>query len=82
MKSGETLGLLDRLAAETGCNYMSDLRSGAVLPRIGKTVCRIAPEEYELSEWLDAVQYICGKRPDTGSASEARAYLIRWTEEK
>ncbi|MEA5002365.1 MAG: hypothetical protein VB081_02580 [Christensenella sp.] len=54
--------LLDALAKEADCAYLSELRDRGFYPSIVKALRRIDPEAYSLSEWNEAICYITGER--------------------
>lgn len=68
-------GLLDVLVSQTGCMYLSDLHNPNFLPAVQRALCRISPEQFELREWQDAVEYITGERFSFKSPKQAADYL-------
>ena len=54
-------GLLSRLAEETGCNYLSDLRTASLRHELLQRIRLISAEEYSLKEWRDAAAYLIGE---------------------
>ena len=72
-----TLPLLDYLAREAGCMYLSDL------PHAGRVECgrafhaleRVAPEAVSLHDWNDALNYLAQAPPEE-TAQAAREHLL------
>lgn len=71
-----TQGLLDRIAHQINCLYLSDLRNPAYMPSIRDAIIRIDASEYPLGEWNDAVQYITTGPTAFSTCDEARNYLL------
>ena len=71
-------GLLDRIARQMDCLYLSDLRNPAYIPAIHNTIALIQANEYALSEWNDAVQYITTKPLTFSTSYEARNFLLEY----
>lgn len=71
--------LLDYLASELGCQYLSDLR-GSDLPqhRIAAALDMVAPSRFPLGSWQDAVRYFTDSTEMPKSEEEARI-LLRMT---
>lgn len=73
----EKMSLLDVMAAQMGCEYLSDLRyldSGqraALAEKLGE----LAPKASDLRDWNDALEYLTGQPPQS-STEQARAALI------
>lgn len=70
-------GLLDRIAAESGCMYLSDLRNC-----ISKRCCRfvvsaIPASDYPVKVWEDAACYMTGSEEDFKTAEEAKQWLLK-----
>ncbi len=85
MKTGENrgendqdrkAGLLDRIAAESGCMYLSDLRGGVFKERCRFAVAQIPAAEYPVKAWEDAVYYIVGTEEDFKTAEEAKQRIL------
>lgn len=68
--------LLDTLAAELRCEYLSDLRQ---IPRESEklrcAVAQLRPADFPAKDWIAAAEYICDMR--TASAEEAQAALLQ-----
>lgn len=73
----EGMGLLERCTEEVGCAYLSDLRYLDTKERfyLAGAVEQIAPGEYSLAEWNDALDYLAGGAP-APSAGEAKQRLL------
>ncbi len=87
MKTGESRlssskgtgdGLLDRIAAETGCMYLSDLRGSAFRKRCRLVISRIPANDYPVSVWAEAMDYMIGREEDFKTASEAKQRLLEY----
>lgn len=67
--------LLELLALEMGCNYISDLRR---IPRpndaLRRTAAQLPLDAFPVREWLDAAEYLCGARCQ--SADDARNAVL------
>lgn len=68
-------GLLENLALQSDCMYLSDLHSPIFLPGIRRALCCISPEQFTLREWQDAVAYITGEQISIESPEQAAEYL-------
>ncbi|WP_124065248.1 hypothetical protein [Clostridium sp. E02] len=71
-------GLLDRIAIESGCMYLSDLRGS-----VGKIGCRFAVSEipatdYSEKIWQDAFYYITGIEENFNTAEQAKQRLLEY----
>ena len=66
--------LLDTLASRMGCTYLSDLcfLEQRERVRLGRIIQSIPPEEADLAQWNDALQYLsgCGKEKTPEAARE------------
>lgn len=77
MKIERNVSLLDVLAVEMRCTYLSDLRllSNVQKLELARLVEKIPPEEASLDEWNDALEYLIGISAQT-SREMARSRLI------
>lgn len=67
--------LLDYLALRMGLTYLSDLRCAPVdTAQLGRILSAIQPQRFTEREWLDACEYITGRK--AGSSVEAREFLF------
>ena len=75
--NGLSLPLLDYLAYQSGCVFLSDLRvlSATAKWRLARTLERIPPEAVSLWEWQDALEYLTDGEPGP-DAAETRKRLI------
>ena len=67
--------LLEYLADNIGCMYLSDLHQPYFIKRINKFLIRINPMIYSLYEWDDAVFYITGENRKFENQTEAADFL-------
>ena len=72
----EKKGLLETLAKDIGCSYLSELHSVYRYKEIYGEIIKLDMEKYTISEWNDAVGYITGKNVIFSSPKEARDYLL------
>ncbi len=71
-------GLLDRIAAESGCMYLSDLRGCIFKGRCRFVVAGIPATDYPVKVWQDAVRYMIGKEENFNTAEEAKQRLLKY----
>ncbi|MEG0228789.1 MAG: hypothetical protein RR683_08845, partial [Lachnospiraceae bacterium] len=71
-------GLLDRLRADVGCFYLSDLCQPMWLFDIQRALPCYDAEEYSLKEWTDAVQYVVGFKKAFATVQDAKEYLMAY----
>lgn len=81
MESVKTMGLLDILAAKSGCMYLSDLSEGKRL-LLPHDLMGIEAEAFSLREWEDAVSYLTGEERSFETPEQAKQYLIGRTPKK
>ncbi|MEE0419609.1 MAG: hypothetical protein UDG86_06140 [Lachnospiraceae bacterium] len=72
----ETKGLLETLAINIGCSYLSELHTAYRYREICREIVGLDMEKYSIREWNDAVGYITGEKVIFSSPKEARAYLL------
>lgn len=70
--------LLDRIATESGCMYLSDLRGS-----VGKVGCHFAVSEipatdYSVKIWRDALYYIAGIDENFNTVEQAKQRLLEY----
>lgn len=72
------LSLLDTLAMQMGCDYLSDLRflDGAQRAALAEKLKRIPAQTSDLHDWNDALEYLTGDSRPRADAEQARAALI------
>lgn len=68
--------LLERIAAESGCMYLSDLRGCIFKGRCRIAVGGIPATDYSVEVWEDAVYYMLGKEEKFKTAEEAKQRLL------
>ena len=67
--------LLDLLAIQMGCMYLSDLRFLSLEQRryLAQRLDRLTPRQDDVREWNDALEYLTGAPPeDTAQAAKER----------
>jgi hypothetical protein len=69
-------GLLELLANQIGCVYLSELRDPQNLNVVQYVLHKIEPSFYTLNEWVDAVYYLTGKTKEFFSQEDAKSYLL------
>ena len=69
--------LLDLIAIQMGCTYLSDLRflDSPQRAALAERLKRLTPKSSDLRDWNDALQYLTGDSPKA-TAEDARAALI------
>ncbi len=77
MKKRESL--LDTLASRMCCTYLSDLRFLAKWERVllGSILRSIPPEDADLAEWNDALEYLVGCGPERTQKAARERLLER-----
>lgn len=68
--------LLQFLAMESGCAYLSDLKFIRSFAWIQHSIRKIPEGTYSLHEWNDAVQYLTGTDSAFETEDQARRYLL------
>ena len=79
---GVKIGLLDYIATNSGCVFLSDLHEPKNLLSIKTTLHSIEPSLFRLDEWNDAVAYITGKDISFSTSEQALKYLLSYKAEK
>lgn len=69
-------GLLERIAEEMKCDYISDLHDVSLYSRMVDVVEKIQASEYSQDDWEDAVSYILAVRRIELSSEEAKKLLL------
>lgn len=74
----EKISLLDVMAVQMGCMYLSDLRflNSGQRALLAQKLERPTAEDKDLRDWNDALQYLTGDGQPRATAEEARAALI------
>ncbi|WP_143321811.1 hypothetical protein [Clostridium sp. HBUAS56010] len=83
-KDGQTCetGLLERIAAESGCMYLSDLRKYVFTEEFLSSINQIQAGEYPVKIWRDAFYYITGNDEAFYSSEEAKQQILRYIKGK
>lgn len=70
--------LLDLLAIQMRCDYLSDLRflSQAQRQYLALKLDRLTPKEEDIREWNDALEYLTGAPPEE-TAQVAKERLVK-----
>ncbi|ADL03259.1 hypothetical protein [Lacrimispora saccharolytica] len=76
MDKNAKTGLLDRIAADSGCMYLSDLRNCISKRCCCNVVAKIPATDYPLKVWEDAVCYMTGTEEDFKTAEAAKQRLL------
>ena len=71
------VGLLDRIAAESGCMYLSDLRNCISKRCCSVVIAGISASDYPVKVWVDAACYMTGTEEDFKTAEEAKQWLLK-----
>lgn len=71
------MSLLDVMAVQMGCMYLSDLRflDSSLRVALAEKLQKLPPKAADLHDWNDALNYLTGQ-PFQGDAEQARAALI------
>ena len=69
-------GLLEGIAAESGCMYLSDLRGFIYRERFRIAVTQIPASDYPVEEWQDAAYYMVGSEEKFKTAEEAKQRIL------
>lgn len=69
--------LLELMSTQMGCTYLSDLRflSPAQSQHLAWEVERLVPQEEDVRDWNDALDYLTGAPPEE-TASAAKEQLV------
>ncbi|MEA5004346.1 MAG: hypothetical protein VB081_12745 [Christensenella sp.] len=67
--------LLDVLAKQVDCAYLSELRTPAYYPLLADALKRIEPDAYSVREWEEAAFYIIGERILVQDSAQVRETL-------
>lgn len=70
--------LLDLIAAQMGCDFLSDLRflDSTQRAALAEKLKQLPARASNLHDWNDALQYLTGDSAPRATADEARAALI------
>ena len=81
-KPAMALGLLDYLAYEAGCLYLSDLLNPYYWPSVRQALQRLDSRMYSLWEWNDAAEYLTGGTHMYTQSVQARQDLLSFLSER
>lgn len=72
------VGLLDLIAGQMGCDFLSDLRflNSTQRAELAQKLEKLSANAFGLHDWNDALEYMAGQ-PSEQSAAEAREALLR-----
>ncbi|WP_343208844.1 hypothetical protein [Anaerolentibacter hominis] len=70
--------LLDYLAEQTECMYLSDLSAPFKLRCLSSVLPDIPPTAFSLADWCEAVEYITRGRQSFQEEASAKNYLIQY----
>ncbi len=78
-----SLSLVDYLAYQTGCAYVSDLRGRGSLGRyrLLRAVEKLRAEDFSLWDWNDALEYLADEGPEETAKDARRKLLFRLEQE-
>ena len=79
--SSSRKGLLETLADQTDCLYLSNLRVPGWYQPVGLALRSIDPSEFRMDEWNEAVLYITGRTEAFSAPDDARNYLLQFIRE-
>ena len=71
------VGLLDLIAGQMGCDFLSDLRflNSTQRAELAQKLEKLSADAFGLHDWNDALEYMAGQPPEQ-SAAEAREALL------
>lgn len=76
-------GLLENLAREARTVYLSDLRMPRYRKKLVRLLTGVRAEDYDFTEWRDAVTYLTGKPAvDVKAAADVKGFLIEKLKEE
>ena len=67
---------LDDLAAQTGCQYLSDLHLQNKRVKVVQAVRHLSADSYSAAQWEEAARYIWGDTPTFADAEQGRQYFL------
>lgn len=78
MDSERLISLVDYLALQAGCMYISDLRSLTWSAQLHLKHCikKLAPEYFSAFQWQDAVEYLTGQTPQVNDVGALKDLLL------
>ena len=76
MHADDTNELLDRLATDANCLYLSDLHADLYGKAVRLAVEGLDARDYGIRLWNEAIAYITGKSASFSDPQDARAHLL------
>ena len=70
--------LLEIIACNTGCEYISDLHEARRLPMIRQVVLNISVDRFSAAAWNEAASYITGQTRTFKDGRSAREFLTSY----
>lgn len=64
--------LLEVLSGLAGCCYLSDLRTPSYRERVAWALWQLDPDDYPLSQWREAAQYLLNRPWEFSTPRQAR----------
>ncbi len=77
MDSKKTEDLLDLLARQADCAYLSELRNPAYYNQVADALKGIDADAYSVREWQDAASYIVGEKLIMQNSAQACEMLCQ-----
>ena len=68
--------LIEQIAADLGCEYISDLHRPQLLIEIQRLIRSYDSQSYSLKEWKEAIVYITGSSCRMCDNEEIKQYLL------
>lgn len=75
-KNLETAGLIEYLAKEAGCSYLSDLYQRPYFETVQKILEGIDSGKFSIEQWNDLTAYLTKEEVSFKTGLEAREYLL------
>ncbi|MFQ9924121.1 MAG: hypothetical protein ACLRVU_11450, partial [Beduini sp.] len=74
----ENLHLINCVANDLNCEYLSDLHAPHLLNSIKKIIGNYVAEDFTLKDWQDTVNYILDSNQIFESCEEAKQFLLHY----
>lgn len=74
------MNLLEQLARDTGCAYLSDLHKQDIQAKLLAALSKVAADEYPLEQWNEALAYVAGYQKIYPSCEKAYQALLAYAE--
>lgn len=75
MKEQTQTGLLEYIAEQTGCDFLSDLHC-AKWKKVQEALLQANTKTFSLEEWNDAAKYLTGEKRCFRTSTEAVNFLL------